>query len=514
MHPNVGVAGETAVYRLRFINFNMANSSGCGDLDGPFEATFKEPFPDGANVDLAFATLAETRHPVSDWCKQLQADSLDTVVSHNARRASANDGRYLGQRLLEKVARRYNGNLKTILAFSSQNFEEDTDSMLFGRLIERKVAGLAVPNPKKSFIGRTVKELSHGVRLCFVGTHFPIGGIAAAIDDVEQSGENASVMDSAKLALARSLRRVLRRAVRSNVLCANTMLVIQGDLNSRTLLDPNGGPPRDVLLELLSDTCFQAAIQHGLPLPPGRWHEIASCREACNLPVTYKFTDRPGSSFRHKEPRPPGQLVPSTRLSLGDVLAASGSVGTASFSSFDSLDSNEGPDLYKRTLMGIPGEQLEAWGLQFKEADFRPFRFPASPDRTIFWVPDVLAPRIAWSLPRGGYEVCHHQHGSDHRPVSLEAVLRVAPHNMAAAAAAEAAAQLRFQTAAEQLAERRERLLSGICQSDSDESDESESQVSSQPSSMPEQKPPSILWRAVTEGFSNWRQRTRSSTSI
>mmetsp|Transcript_34359 Transcript_34359/g.66464 ORF Transcript_34359/g.66464 Transcript_34359/m.66464 type:complete len:476 (+) Transcript_34359:163-1590(+) len=472
MHPNVGVAGETAVYRLRFINFNMANSSGCGDLDGPFEATFKEPFPDGANVDLAFATLAETRHPVSDWCKQLQADSLDTVVSHNARRASANDGRYLGQRLLEKVARRYNGNLKTILAFSSQNFEEDTDSMLFGRLIERKVAGLAVPNPKKSFIGRTVKELSHGVRLCFVGTHFPIGGVRAAIDEVEQPGDIASVLRSAKIALAKSLRQVLRGAVRSNILCSNTILVIQGDLNSRTLLDPSGGSPRDVLLELIGDTCFQAAIQKDLNLPPGRWHEIASCKEAYHLPVTYKFTDCPGSFFRRQDPRPHGQLGPGTHLSLGDVFAETELVRRTMMAFHEEeplahLDS----DLYRRTMMGIPGEQLEAWGLQFKEAGFRPFRFPASPDRTIYWVPDVLASRIAWSLPHGGYKVCHHQHGSDHRPVSLEAVLHVAPHNMAAAAAAEAAAEAT--TRLQVLAHRPESQLEsgGLCQSDNGESD-------------------------------------------
>jgi len=463
-------------------------------------------------VDLAFATLVETRLAVSDWLQQHLAESegaatpLDTVVSHNACREGANDARYLGQGLLENLARRYNGNLKTILAFSSRNFEEDADSMLFGRLIERKVAGVAVPNPKKSFIGRTVTELSHGVRLCFVGTHFPIAGVAAAIDEVEQSGDDPSVLDTAKVALARSLRRVLRRALRANILCSNTMLVVQGDVNSRTLLDPSGGPPRDVLLELISDACLQAAIQHDLNLPPGRWHEIASCKEACNLPVTYKFTDRPGSSFRHKDPRPPGQLVPSTHLSLGDVLAASGPVSFSS--SFASVDSNSGPDLYKLTMMGIPAEQLEAWGLQFKEANFRPFRFPASPDRTIYWVPDLLAPRIAWSLPRGGYEVCHHQHGSDHRPVSLEAVLHVSPQNMATAAAAEAAAQLRFQTATLQLGERRESLLSGICQSDSDESD---SEVSSLPSQPTEQKG---LWRAVTEGFTGWRLRQRSSNSL
>merc|ERR1719433_1734228 len=69
-----------------------------------------------------------------------------------------------------------------------------------------------------------------------------------------------------------------------------------------------------------------------------------------------------------------------------------------------------------------------------------------------------------------------------------------------------ASAEQRFATDKRKLSigERRERLLSGICQSDSDESD---SKVSSQLSQLPEQRG---LWRAVTDGFFGRRQRSRT----
>ena len=65
--------------------------------------------------------------------------------------------------------------------------------------------------------------------------------------------------------------------------------------------------------------------------------------------------------------------------------------------------------------------------IAFNKKDFRAFRFPSCADRIVYWAPDTLAGRISWELPRGGYEVNHAQLGSDHRSVSLEAVLRVHP---------------------------------------------------------------------------------------
>merc|ERR1712232_299971 len=111
----------------------------------------------------------------------------------------------------------------------------------------------------------------------------------------------------------------------------------------------------------------------------------------------------------------------------------------------------------------ISADQLDSWGIQFKEGSFRPFRFPACADRVLCWVPDALHKRMSWSLPRGGYKVDHRQGGSDHRPVYLEAVLRIDPEP--AAPSGPGAAQSEIATEAS-------RLLAAVCAEDSDESPE------------------------------------------
>ncbi|CAJ1452213.1 unnamed protein product [Effrenium voratum] len=68
---------------------------------------------------------------------------------------------------------------------------------------------------------------------------------------------------------------------------------------------------------------------------------------------------------------------------------------------------------------------MKSWGLDFKEAGFRNFRFPAAADRLICWAPAPLARRLQWSFPLS--QVNYRQGGSDHRPVMLEAVLTLLP---------------------------------------------------------------------------------------
>merc|ERR1719188_518395 len=133
------------------------------------------------------------------------------------------------------MAGAYNGNLKSFLAFAGSRFEEDANGLLFGRLTEARVAGVPVPNPKKAFVGRSIVERpgegTGGVRFCFLGVHFPVAKLAAALEDcaIDQ-------LHGAKVALARSLRKVLRKAGRSGVADKRTILFVQGDLNSRTVL--------------------------------------------------------------------------------------------------------------------------------------------------------------------------------------------------------------------------------------------------------------------------------------
>lgn len=85
-----------------------------------------------------------------------------------------------------------------------------------------------------------------------------------------------------------------------------------------------------------------------------------------------------------------------------------------------------GVELYRRLLGNLGQEQLQQLGLFYKKSDFKAFRFPACADRLVLWAPDTVADRLSFELPRGGYQVNLCQFGSDHRPVALEVVMRVA----------------------------------------------------------------------------------------
>lgn len=238
-----------AEYRLRFFNFNMANSSSyqsVADLQGPggrgpFVSALRDPLADGGNADIVFATLVETRLNLSEWVQeytqQHRGERLDRVLSQNARREGARNTRSRVRGWVEGIAASYNGNLKNILAFSSASFEEDPKGVLFGRLTEAKVLQrIPVPNPKKAFLGRSVQEVEggdRGVRLCFVGAHFPLAKLAAALED---TGPGIDQLHAAKAALARSLWKVLRKACKKGIADERTALFLQGDLNSRTVL--------------------------------------------------------------------------------------------------------------------------------------------------------------------------------------------------------------------------------------------------------------------------------------
>lgn len=464
--PSFPSAPRSKRYRLRFFNFNMANSAGFGSLaqvQGPggrgnFAETLRAPMPDGSRVDLVFATFVETRLIVGDWVQDFLERNrdcpVDTLLQQNARREGAQNTRSMVRTLMEGIAASYNGNLKSLLAFSSSAFVEDPSAVLFGRLTEATIAGVPVPNPKKAFMGRTVVETGgEGLRFCFIGAHFPIAKLAAALED-----RSGYPLHGAKVALAQTLRKVLRKACKKRVVDDQTVLFVQGDINSRTVFCTHEA--KDVLLELLKDDALQAAIQHELPLPPGRWCEIVAHSGASDLPVTYKYSARPIFAERpnHRSP-PTGQLQ---QLTIGHVINSAGSPprpqrarsspagafggnGSSLSSNYvrrqstsctlntcDSLNPHSAVDTYRRILTSVGDESLAKWGVVFKKTDFRPFRFPACADRVIYWAPDHIADRMTWEMARGGYEVNHSQFGSDHRPVSLEVILQMEPPQLPA----------------------------------------------------------------------------------
>jgi len=564
-----GAAGERragAEFRLRFFNFNMGNNSNYShvkDLQGPggrgsFVDTLRDPLADGGEADIVFVTLVETRVNLSEWSQQYsgqQEDGLDTLLVQNARREGKHYSRSRVRGWVETLAASYNGNLKSMLAFADSSFKEDTCSQLFGRLIEARVAGVPVPNPKKAFIGRSIRKCVDdiGVRFTFVSSHFPVTKLAAALED-----KAIDQLHGAKVALARSLRKVLRKATTQGIADGNTILFLQGDLNSRTVLrheaeeneykvtlvrlktkrlglelgfddatSYRGGAAllvthvrggvvdqwnqehpseqvrvgdvvvevngirgdndvgehmmkqfkesqhielrlhrkvSDVLLEVLRDDDMQEAIQHELGLPPGRWHEIAHYEIVHDLPVTYKFLDHVacgssassvGSPSCRAGGRNSGLAGPEQLpfpLTVGDIIscqsmarAASGVIDDTTFddpdsptrskkptrnASQDEVHNKAGPqgnELYRAHLTNMGEKKLAEYGLVYKKNDFRAFRFPACADRVLFWAADTLSDRMSFELPQEGYEVNHSQLGSDHRPVTLEVVLQIAP---------------------------------------------------------------------------------------
>ena len=60
-------------------------------------------------------------------------------------------------------------------------------------------------------------------------------------------------------AMPRTLRKVLRNAMRRGILSDNTLMVLQGDLNSRTLLGARG-EVKDILQEVMADSQLQAGL--------------------------------------------------------------------------------------------------------------------------------------------------------------------------------------------------------------------------------------------------------------
>eukprot|EP00930_Biecheleria_cincta_P037871 TRINITY_DN26020_c0_g1_i1.p1 TRINITY_DN26020_c0_g1~~TRINITY_DN26020_c0_g1_i1.p1 ORF type:complete len:556 (-),score=98.03 TRINITY_DN26020_c0_g1_i1:107-1774(-) len=457
-----------AEYRIRFYLYNMANNSNFSSIDelqgpagkGSFRDSLQSAFADGKVMDLCFATLVETRLSMTDWVLEYMSKNrdfrLDSMIPLNARREGSRNTRSRMRSIAEGLAASYNGNLKSVLAWCSDEFKEDKEGEVFGRLTERTIGGVPLPNPKKAFMGRSlIAQQGEGIRLCFVGAHFPIQKMAAALED------SADPLYGAKIALAKTLRRILQKASRRNLADERTIIFVQGDLNSRTVLQ--GEEVHDALLELLRDDEMQAAIQHQFDLPPGRFRELVTVRSVHDLPVTYKFLENQVCKATD------GSTADARSFTIGDVIGIARQRDTFAEAPTDAANSPKSPSssfarrrcftdsgLYKRTMDTLGTEQLDTWGVVFKQNAFRAFRFPACADRVIYWAPDALSDRISWEFPCGGYEVNHGQLGSDHRPVSVEAIMRIAPVPL---------------TESKKLSPARTFMVEGILQSDEEHSE-------------------------------------------
>jgi len=338
----------------------------------------------------------------------------DTVVMASATTESVNlhKSRVLG--IIDGWVGDLIGDLKTVLAFASKRFTQDASGDFYVPLVDHTVAGVAMPNPKKAFIGKTLTETSPGgLRIIFAGAHFPITTIA---DSIETEDASVDALQAAKRSVAGILRKVLRDIGRKEGVDEQTIFFLQGDLNSRTIL--KGGRPYDILLELLEDRLLQRAIGYNLPgIPRGRWYEMVQHDDARSLPVTYKFTHDAVDRDSAESP---------SSLTIGAVVDKA-SEARLFRARAETAGEGHSPAAYKQCLADVGDDYRSEWGIAFKPKNFRPFRFPSSADRLLYWVADPLHSRLEWEFPRGGYQVNYKQGGSDHKPVSLEAILRIRP---------------------------------------------------------------------------------------
>lgn len=103
----------------------MANSSAFeglhqlqGGNGGGFESWVQEPLADGSPVDLVFATLSETRLQLGPWVREYRTQpshALDVGTYQNSIKEAGKKNELPWTSVLDGMAEKYNGNLKTLL---------------------------------------------------------------------------------------------------------------------------------------------------------------------------------------------------------------------------------------------------------------------------------------------------------------------------------------------------------------------------------------------------------------
>ncbi|CAE7390313.1 unnamed protein product, partial [Symbiodinium necroappetens] len=264
---------EPTAVRMRFFNFNMANIAALDPFVGMFAQFLEQPFSDGAPVDLAFVALTEARfkmrgfveEQLEAWHRKPPASGLDTLVHRDALRKKTtsiyNPFSWCRKKLVQRVV----GNVKTVLGFRQELFQVEQG--------ETRLDGAFTLNPEKALLGSSIVRRGDGLRLCFFGTHFPMRRLQMVLTSSLEASEK---LMAAKIEYARVLREVLCKVMAWELTKQNTVIFVQGDLNSRTVFDDHesgGSQAKDVLLEVLNDASLMAAISSDLRLPHGRWHE-------------------------------------------------------------------------------------------------------------------------------------------------------------------------------------------------------------------------------------------------
>eukprot|EP00392_Amoebophrya_sp_AT5.2_P002628 g2633.t1 len=304
------------------------------------------------------------------------------------------------------------------------------------------------------------------------GTTGAASAAPATAHDHQQSliVRSAATLEQCKYVMARNLRRMLARAAEADLLDNDTLVMLSGDVNSRTLLlqeaagggstsSSTGGEHQlhhqreirtravDLLTETLRDRRYCAAIQNRLVHGQANWIDLST---ACgtNHFVTYKFHEQ----YEQRVPLSVEDVaeivagassssgVTKMKLSADDTAAGmAGRTTTAATSSSASAaaaggasagvlaasssgsGAEGGSDLYETALDRIcdfvgPNALYKDRVEEGKR--FRRFHFPAAADRVILFQPrggavDKLHIDELDVVPVG------EQKGSDHKPLAV-----------------------------------------------------------------------------------------------
>jgi len=421
--------------------------------------------PAATSVDCVFGTLCETQFPLDEYTDakfQGGAEFHSASASQCLKKGHEGNATHM-QAMKGRVAEKVSGDLKTFTLCRS-TFTEFPDGKVFCSYDESSQAKVK-GNPMKSFIGRVFTAASGTLRFVLLGTHFPMQKVASLMEDTTKTEHE--LLQKMKSLVARLLQKILCHLSEKDLINSRTMVILQGDLNSRCI--SRDGKYMDLLWETLQDSRLQSFICRDLPEDlHGAWREVVDVPDPDDLPVTYRFAQDKtavGGGFK---------------LQLRDIYTFPVDEDS---NGLGSMCCNDGSLKYRAVLENLRANGvMDEWGLYSPKVKddkdkFKPSRLPACTERVIYYTPASMMERCQWETSRG-YEVNYLHTGSDHKPVLLEATLNIREYGKPLPSPSKQT--LRHQGSKE-VPDDFEDLFLNIADNDSDCSDDFESEDSSEP---------------------------------
>lgn len=366
-----------------------------------------------ASADCSFGVLCESKFHLDTFDVVQDAEGQLHSYAMSAKHMLSEVGVIAHSK--GKVADKFGGDLKTVL-LCRHEFKEVEGGKVFCSY-DGSSQGVSKGNPMKSFLGQSFDMTNMPVRFIFLGTHFPMSKLGELMQDTTRSEDD--LLQKMKCSVARLLQKILRHLMQRELLHKNTIVLLQGDLNSRCIR--HEGKYVDLLTETLQDVRLQQFIASDLPPElQGEWREVVNEQDTGNLPVTYRFD----------QALSPSDLGNTSRLSLNQVYGGSawsieaGSMQESEMTYAQVLDRLRAHGTLEEWGLYSPKHSSQVDGNSAGSSKFKPSRLPACTERVLFYAPGNMLDSCKWETLRG-YEVNYAQTGSDHKPVFLEATLTI-----------------------------------------------------------------------------------------